>query len=262
MCEQPNWENIIKGYSKNRHRPLPLNTIVRMYSILKGDNRSIIYEIFPLIATTNIEPKNSYLTNIVKSIMLLHYNTGDMSDLGRSLISKQTYNNLYNKKGYFHYIPSGCGSFIRDFLSSGFNKGKRFIDIGCGIGDKTLIASMLSKMECHGLEYCSNYITYVKGLYRYSYVEPDYLSNFNPNNLKVGDAFNYKKFGEFDRIYTYTPVENLDKRKKFYQHILLQLKPGTMWLEVGDFWVLEKEAKKLKLKYEVLEEENRILLIK
>ena len=59
-------------------------------------------------------------------------------------------------KGQFTYIPSRSEAIISLYIKrdSFLMKGKKFIDIGCGIGDKTILVHMLPiPIQAYGLEY-------------------------------------------------------------------------------------------------------------
>jgi SAM-dependent methyltransferase len=133
------------------------------------------------------------------------------------------------KNGQFPYIPSGPECLVRlktnhpDFFAGG-----RFIDIGCGIGDKVFLAEFLAddKMRCEGIEFdhtthsIANHVLHKARLSRVSF--------------HLGDAMEFD-FGAYDRVYTYLPMDQ--EREKFYTHVWGQLPAGALWYEVSpDSW--------------------------
>lgn len=124
------------------------------------------------------------------------------------------------KQAYFPFIPHH-GS-LPDVLLSG----KRFIDIGCGIGQIVLtVAKLAPNMECIGLE-----------------VQPDLVKKAKKHqrdlqitnaNFVVGDAFDYD-FSGFDRLYSYMPIQDRSLMRKLWRKVWREMAPGAMWYEV--YW--------------------------
>jgi len=144
-------------------------------------------------------------------------------------------------KGQYPYVASDRGEFIRrsmEWKRGLFAKGKKFIDVGCGIGDKTILMSVISKMECWGLEY--DYGNLALGNHAAKSLEGYETETFGEYLEKrrihfvCANALEYEGFGNFDRIFTYCPMTG-NMREKFYIHIMKQLKPGTIWWEYSDW---------------------------
>lgn len=169
-----------------------------------------------------------------------------------------------DKTGQYGYIPSNLSLLASLWLKQDpyLMKGKRFIDIGCGIGDKTIFVHMLQiPCEAYGLEYdyinaafgsraldrlrYAASIDYCKLCGRFLEFQPkqgmcctnkecktyDKPSGSKFSDIWRADAF-LSKFDKFDRLYTYSPISNPDYRMRLYSHIWDKSKPKAEWLEV------------------------------
>lgn len=130
-----------------------------------------------------------------------------------------------NQKDQYQYIPCNITSFIRGVLSTkDFLKGKKFVDVGCGIGDKVFVTDFLSsKMECSGIEYDTT---------THSVAQEKSFIYGRGLRFKRADAFSVD-FSEYDRIYTYQPLHNETKLLKLYKHIAKTMPKGGMWFEAS-----------------------------
>jgi len=167
--------------------------------------------------------------------------------------------------GQYGFIPSGMDYLTEMYLRKEdyLYKGERFIDIGCGIGSKTLFVHMLQlPLEGHGIEYdyinaqfgekalakLASIVSYCKFCGKIADSTPlDGLvcQTKGCKNSKGRTRFFMKKayitakdafdhsFSEFDRIYTYSPISNFDYLKKFYHHIWSTVRSNTVWFEVA-----------------------------
>jgi len=156
--------------------------------------------------------------------------------LGASFHPLSTNNQLLDMQKpnqQFPYIPSGLHYLLG--CPPKFLEGKKFIDIGCGIGDKVICAAILSNMVCYGIEYDF----YPVGIGKHI------INNLVPCDLQPkaillhGDAFTHD-FKEYDRIYTYRPLKEDSALYNFYKHIALCLQVGTMWLECAPIPIFRK----------------------
>jgi hypothetical protein len=172
---------------------------------------------------------------------------------------------LGDAQGQFGYIPSTYEYILGKYLKkSSYLEGKRFIDIGCGIGDKTILVHMLQlPIKAEGIEYdyinvrhgqnakgrLPKYCTYcgkVAGRIpgRVSCLTIGCKNNFSGRPkargyykhkecfIRLQDAFKFQHYKAYDRIYTYSPINNTDVSQKFYDHIWERLSVGTEWYEV------------------------------
>lgn len=170
-----------------------------------------------------------------------------------------------DKKGQYGYIPSATECLADLWVNQDpyLMKGKNFIDIGCGIADKTIFVSLLPiPMNAYGVEY--DYINAELGRkavdqIRFSAgiefcnrcgsrgVWKDSRGKVCTNTscagsekyqfrskyvaVTSGDAFKLK-FDKYDRVYTYSPISKESYRRKFYSHIWKTLPKSAEWFEV------------------------------
>lgn len=148
------------------------------------------------------------------------------------------------ESGRFRYIPFGVSRFIKVLKEiPGFVKGKKFVDIGSGVGDKALVASLLMpNTECHGIEYS-------EFTHKVACTLVPRITSVKFTNI---DALKYQNFGDFDRIYTYCPARDDRFLRKLYRHVLKQLKPGTIWIEVLSPIELISQVKRLKIQHKTI----------
>lgn len=129
-----------------------------------------------------------------------------------------------NQREQYPYIPYDLSSFVKGLRSvPSFLKGNSFIDVGCGIGDKVFIASLLSKsMQCSGIEYDTSTHAIAQ---RKSFLERHHA-------FIRGDAFKHD-FSKYDRIYTYQPIGNQAILLDLYRHIADTMPHNGMWFEAA-----------------------------
>ena len=131
-----------------------------------------------------------------------------------------------NQKQQYPYIPYDLTSFIKGLRSvPSFLKGSSFIDVGCGIGDKVFIASLLSKdMECAGIEYDTSTHAIANS--------KSFINKYH--DFICGDAFKHD-FSKYDRIYTYQPIGNQEVLLDLYKHIADTMPCNGMWFEANSY---------------------------
>lgn len=129
-----------------------------------------------------------------------------------------------NQREQYPYIPYNQSSFVSGLRSvPSFLKGSSFIDVGCGIGDKVFIASLLSKgLRCSGIEYDTSTHAIAQ---RKMFLNRDY-------NFICGNAFKLD-FSKYDRIYTYQPMGNQSILLDLYKHIADTMPRNGMWFEAN-----------------------------
>jgi hypothetical protein len=116
----------------------------------------------------------------------------------------------------FSFVPFPCGAFI-DLLYEAFfvldqDRTKKFLDVGCGMGTKVVLACSL--FDAYGIE-----------------CEKEYVDKANLLGLnRVGhvDAFLFDKYDIFDVIYYYRPIHDYDKYRMFEQKIHKEAKSGAI----------------------------------
>ena len=114
--------------------------------------------------------------------------------------------------GSYKYVPYNMDGFIKLLPS---NK-KLFLDVGCGIGDKVLMATEMG-YEAHGIEKDEQLFKIAD---RYVY------------NIKNIDAFEFEDYNKFDVIYMYRPYKDENKLKQLSNLIKSKMKPEAIFIEV------------------------------
>jgi hypothetical protein len=131
---------------------------------------------------------------------------------------------------HYPYIPLDYGMFFR--LLGCLEKVGKFIDVGCGIGDKVLTANLVFGAEAEGIEYTPQ--TYYIGKYYLDklgkYPVTHWDSKPPETKLIFGDAFDHD-FKKYDTIYLYHPICDEQLMHKLYLHIFKTMKNGAVMIE-------------------------------
>lgn len=160
------------------------------------------------------------------------------------------------EKGHYPYVPFSREYFIELIIENQnlYNK-KSFIDIGCGIGDKVILAEIFGNFDSvTGIEL--NLTTYQVAKYfcligqlqfqafsDYFKEERGYRPKIKREILNV-NAFDYN-FSQHDFIYMYSPIHNSDLLGELYKKVLLEIPIGGIILEVLHTQHLVNVAKNL-----------------
>jgi predicted O-methyltransferase YrrM len=134
-----------------------------------------------------------------------------------------------NKAGEFHYIPLSPEQFITQFgqallLSGAWNRKTpvRFVDVGCGIGSKLILAGRCSHPfrvpELFGIEKDSRYCTSARKL-----LKADGQKGAILNSDALDEDYNL-----YDIIYFYCPLIDTPKQIKLEEKILSTSTKGTV----------------------------------
>lgn len=114
------------------------------------------------------------------------------------------------------FIPLPCRTFIdimiEAFITLGKTPGKRFLDVGCGIGTKVLLAKAF--FDSHGIEIEDRSVGVAQII--------------GADNVIKGDCLTYDKYDEFDFLYFFRPIRDFDKEAEFENRIHDQMKPGAV----------------------------------
>ena len=122
------------------------------------------------------------------------------------------------KYGCFEYIAYNPGEFLlkmryaRQILAAlKRNDDIKFLDVGCGVGTKVLLASQLFS-QADGLEYDQHY---------YAAARRTISANKVKNSRIIkGDALVFPAYGEYDIIYLYRPFFDLVKQNELEMKIM------------------------------------------
>jgi len=117
------------------------------------------------------------------------------------------------------WVPFPCGSFVDAcieafYLTGGVVKSKKFLDIGCGIGTKVMLADVF--FDAHGLELKEEYLSVAKII--------------GCRNVWQADAMEYEGYGDYDILYFYCPFRDDALESNFEKHVYRHMKPGTVLL--------------------------------
>lgn len=151
----------------------------------------------------------------------------------------QTEKAAHNKAGAFEYIPLNMDYFI-DQLTTALKILKvadrdeevKFIDVGCGIGTKLLLAGSLSTVITpYGIEMNRRYATQARRLMTnhasrmFNFPRP----RFNPYQVMTGDARKHD-YSSYDIVYFYCPMLDHDKQVALETQIYKTAKKGALIL--------------------------------
>jgi SAM-dependent methyltransferase len=122
----------------------------------------------------------------------------------------------------FGFIPSGNLASIlnqlrkiRNQLHKETGRFPKFIDIGCGIGNITLIANA-ANYKTTGLEYDSKICKVARNLCKRTNIE-----------IIEGDMRTFKNYHEYDVLYFYQPMKAYKDMLVFTVELTKQMKPGA-----------------------------------
>lgn len=97
----------------------------------------------------------------------------------------------------------------------------KFLDIGCGIGNVVLLAQHIG-FDAYGLEYnkkICNIARKIVGKY----------------HIFSGDMTEFKKYGEYDILYYYLPMNSRTAMAKFDEKLIKEVKPGAYVIPYGGY---------------------------
>lgn len=148
-----------------------------------------------------------------------------------------------SKMGAFAYIPHNEYEFVKSFPIM-FPHGKRFIDVGSGIGDKVALAKLFGRFDTvSGIEL---------NTYSYSisvYMLTDYFGGYHVlgDGRKLGrfshkghDMFLFNRnalsfdFGEYDSVYMYMPINNDEGLTGLHLQAVNTMPVGGRLWEIGE----------------------------
>ncbi len=115
----------------------------------------------------------------------------------------------------------------------------RFLDVGCGMGEKVFLAFALGRFsQCDGLEYDAKMAAVADFLFN-RIATPDRY----PVCIIQGDALEFDRYGDYDVVYMYRPFREREPMSRLVRRIAAQLKPGAIMFDViRDKFALRKAA--------------------
>jgi SAM-dependent methyltransferase len=123
----------------------------------------------------------------------------------------------------YEYIPFNLESFIKQIkvaykLAKRGNTEPQFLDIGCGIGTKVMIARTFFAIS-HGVEISKEYYDIAKK-----------LTNYCNAYVFHEDALKFKNYHEYDVLYYYCPIADYNKQRELEKLVCECMKPGAILL--------------------------------
>lgn len=119
-------------------------------------------------------------------------------------------------EGSFSFIPFPCGAFVdlvtEAFMALGQDRSKKFLDVGCGIGTKVILACSL--LDAYGIEHNPKLVELARSL--------------GLNRVGLADALTFDNYAAFDVVYYYRPFYDSEKYRRFETLIHSQMKPGAI----------------------------------
>lgn len=124
------------------------------------------------------------------------------------------------EQGFYHYIGMSVEGFLHYMNPVPDIAQRRFIDVGCGIGDKLIAARLLLGIkDVSGVEY--NNATFGVA---------QKLAGKIANRLIHDDAFNVD-FSTWDLIYMYHPMQNDTAQADLWRHCVRTMPEGGIIVE-------------------------------
>ncbi|MEY4567771.1 MAG: hypothetical protein RLY14_2741 [Planctomycetota bacterium] len=133
------------------------------------------------------------------------------------------------QESHFHYIAFSPINFVQRLKAVGcFQKSGKFLDIGCGVGEKVFLAHVFGRFsQCDGLEYDAK--TFSVAEFLLDRIQP---RDHYPIKLVHGDALAFEDYGDYDVVYMYRPMRDHGLMRKLIQRIAAQIEPGAIMLDV------------------------------
>ena len=100
--------------------------------------------------------------------------------------------------------------------------GKRFLDVGSGLGTKLHLARILG-FDAHGLELRGHYADASREL-------------FSDCPVTVGDASAFSDYDAFDVVYCYRPCVDPDEQTRLNRLISERMATGALFFSAGGPW--------------------------
>ncbi|MFT7286113.1 MAG: SAM-dependent methyltransferase [Halieaceae bacterium] len=131
----------------------------------------------------------------------------------------------------FPYVACAPDRFLEALRYFGLMEHEgRFLDVGCGIGEKPFLAYALGRFQqCDGLEVNTGYLTIAEFLFDCIATETPY-----PVKLIAADALAFDSYGEYDVIYMYRPLGDAAMAGELMRQIAAQLKPQAIMFDMWD----------------------------
>lgn len=134
-----------------------------------------------------------------------------------------------SNKGYYSFVPSensadvlSCLIEVVKYLNNGLQKELKFLDCGCGIGNIMLLANTVAGFAgVHGIEYETKTCEVARALL--------------PSDCEVmhDDILHFNHYADYNVIFFFTPIKDLDKRNAFKEKLAEDIKIGSVIISYG-----------------------------
>ncbi len=168
--------------------------------------------------------KSSIFTDTIAVVRYSFFNRNPYS--GKDITSENK-SDFEKKNGYYPYIPLNPDEFVKgvmEVMEKNFHikMHLKFIDVGCGIGDKSLFAYLMGAQSSTGIEYNKHTFELAK-----------YFLKDTEVQLIKGDALKHKHYSDYNLVYMYNPIANWEIELKLLETIYEQLKHRSAILYFG-----------------------------
>ena len=150
-------------------------------------------------------------------------------------IYEPLYNQKYYDKGHWDYVSYSHDNFIQDLKQAyhflGEAENLKFIDIGCGIGTKVLIASQF--FQASGIELNQNYFKIARKVNAHKKFHKfgRYEKLGTKNNIINGDAFEHD-YSKYDVLYFFRPMNKEQLQIRLEKKIFKEMKVGAVIIPI------------------------------
>jgi len=150
-----------------------------------------------------------------------------------SLVGSEEVRRRCYREGHYHFIAShSIGHLSRAFILAHNELRKdfpcralKFLDAGCGVGNIMLLAKSVhfnNGFDVYGIEFDPEIAEVAKKLTRHV-----------NGRIHVGDISTYTKYHQYDLIFYYVPICNMEKMHKFANTLAKQMKLGAYVICTG-----------------------------
>ncbi len=149
-----------------------------------------------------------------------------------------------HETGIYDFIPLCPSVFLSDidFAKSLFDSDVRikFLDVGCGIGTKLVLASGPFNYNVDGIEINKKYVDFYNNKFS------KFLFPFeNAPKIFHADGRTFERYNEYDVIYFYCPMCKYELQRELEKQIVARAKKGA--IIIGHLYKYLEEARNNKL---------------
>jgi len=197
--------------------------VLRAVGINYGNTKFVVDELIDRIRTTDFQDSKKLATAL---LYLVYPSNNSHADCGKK-------DDKAKSDDHYPYIKFNTKNFVRDMdkISRALPQNEvRFIDVGCGDGEKLVLAHAYVRniVSATGVEYTPH--TYHLGLAALERADFTGLSK-RPTYLLNDDAFNLD-YSAWNFIYMYCPIRSYTKMQELHRHILKTMPVGGVMVEM------------------------------